>query len=155
MSHSQFTAVFHVVFSTGKRRPVLKTPIRSELFLYLGQLALELDIRLIESGGSEDHVHLLIDVPAIRAPAACIQKLKSNSSRWLKQRFVSLRYFSWQTGYYGCSVCPHHTGHLVRYIQRQEDHHLNHGFLHELRKFLQNTRVVTNPPHSRHDDFEG
>lgn len=65
-----------------------------------------------------------------------MNKVKSNSSRWLSENFVECKTFSWQPGYGIKSVDPvNHDGLLV-YIQNQAEHHRKIGFLEEYREFL-------------------
>ena len=50
-------------------------------------------------GGVEDHVHILLSLPATMAVAKAVRLLKSGSSLWVHQTFPAQRDFAWQEGY--------------------------------------------------------
>lgn len=87
-------------------------------------------------GGIEDQVHLLLDVPPKLAPADLIRDLKSNSSGWIHETFPNSRSFNWQTGYGAFSVSPTAVPNVMRYIERQEEHHRRVFYADEMRTFL-------------------
>ncbi len=65
-----------------------------------------------------------------------MEKLKTSSSRWLKEQSPQLKKFSWQRGY-GCfSDGPADLEALCKYIEEQEKHHKVVTFQDEYRKFL-------------------
>lgn len=55
---------------------------------------------MIEAGGTDNHVHLLIALPPTCNLAHAVQKLKGSSSHWMGPGF------SWQDGYGAFSVSP-------------------------------------------------
>jgi hypothetical protein len=75
----------------------------------------------LATGGIEDHVHLLHSLGRTRSVAWVMEKLKSNSSRWMKQQGAVE--FWWQPGYAAFSVGRSELDRLQRYIQRQREHH--------------------------------
>jgi len=81
MGHTYTSTLFHVVFSTKERRAIIKQP--EALWAYIAGTARNLDYEPVAIGGTENHVHMLLRLPAQVAVAEATQKLKSNSSRWL------------------------------------------------------------------------
>jgi len=136
MGHTYTVALFHVVFSTKQR--AREIPDVSKLAAYLRGIANNLQITTVEIGGMLDHVHALIDLPSTMSVAEAVQKLKSNSSRWLR----ATRSFSgWQTGYAAFSVSASNAPAVRAYIRDQEEHHRKRSFEDEFLALLQKSGV--------------
>ena len=81
--------------------------------------------------GIEDHVHVLHSLGRTRSVAWVMEKLKSNSSRWMKEQGAVD--FWWQPGYAAFSVGRSELERVKGYIHRQREHHREHTFEQELR----------------------
>jgi REP element-mobilizing transposase RayT len=123
--------LIHAVFSTFDRVPFLSEAIRSDVHAYIGGILRELRATPIAVGGTSDHVHLLTHIPAEMAVADCLRIVKTNSSRWLKQKWPERRAFAWQRGYGAFSVSESGRAAVIRYIQDQEHHHRRISFREE------------------------
>ena len=128
--------LLHCIFSTKNR--VETIPDLATLGRYLGGVAREKKIPLILAGGTSNHVHLLIALPASMALAKAMQDLKGNSSRWLDQHS---RGFSWQEGYAAFSVSPPNKRAVMAYISGQERHHAKRSFESELISMLKKAEI--------------
>ena len=94
MPHALTSNLLQCVFSTKGRANSIPDP--PALARYLGGVAREKNIPLLIAGGTGNHVHLLIVLPAAMPLAKAIPELKGNSSRWLNQHPSA---FAWQEGY--------------------------------------------------------
>lgn len=117
MPHSYSTIFLHVVFATRERRDLIPPEMKENLYAYIGGIARNLGFRLLIAGGTTNHLHALIIVPANIAPAIAIQKIKANSSRFLGSAF------GWQEGYGVFTVGASQVAQVKRYIANQESHH--------------------------------
>jgi len=133
MSHAYANNYLHCVFSTKDRAPSIPKDLQAKLWAYLKGIARNLDIPLIAVGGTENHIHLLLRLPATMPLATAIQKLKANSSRWLNQHRPG---FEWQPGYAAFSVSPSSLAPVLTYICRQEQHHATRDFDEEFHAML-------------------
>lgn len=104
-SHALTNNLLHCVFSTKDRANLIPDPPR--LSQYLGGIATEKNIPLIIAGGTNNHVHLLMALPAAISLAEAIRDLKGNSSRWMTQQGSA---FAWQEGYGNFSVSVEQEG---------------------------------------------
>jgi hypothetical protein len=68
--------------------------------------------------------------------ADLVQKVKTSSSRWVKEQDPALAAFAWQQGYASFSVYHPELSRLLDYIDGQEEHHRKLGFQEEYRTFL-------------------
>ncbi len=141
MAHTYTSLLIHVIFSTSGRTPLLTDAIRPEVHAYLGGILRELDAIPIAIGGTADHVHLLTRLPANLALADCLRIVKTNSSRWVKERWPQRRHFSWQGGYGAFSVSESRRAAVIRYIRDQAQHHRRISFQDEFLALLKNHRV--------------
>jgi putative transposase len=131
MAHTFTSLLTHVVFSTSERRPFLSEAIRPDAHAYMGGVLRELRAVPIAIGGTSNHVHLLMRLPAHLCVADCLRVVKTNSSRWIKERWPEGRVFSWQGGYGAFTVSESNRGAVIRYIQEQEQHHSRVSFQEE------------------------
>lgn len=75
-------------------------------------------------------------MPPTTTIAETVNKLKSNSSRWLNEQTDYRDKFAWQEGYAAFTVSDNRYDETVRYIQNQEKHHAQTSFVDELKEFL-------------------
>ena len=87
-------------------------------------------------GGIEDHVHLLLSLPATITLAEAIQKLKANSSRWVHESFPARELFGWQKGYGAFSIGISQVETTIQYIKNQPKHHRRVDSRQELAAFV-------------------
>jgi putative transposase len=141
MAHTYINLLFHIVFSTSGREPLITVAMRLDVHAYLGGILRELDAIPIAIGGTADHVHLLTRLPANLALADCMRIVKTNSSRWIKERWPRQRKFAWQGGYGAFSVSESRRAAVIRYIQDQQQHHRRSTFQDEFLVLLKNHRI--------------
>jgi REP element-mobilizing transposase RayT len=139
MSHSICRSLFHIVFSTKERRNYIPRASLETTWAYVAGIARNHRMRVFTAGGTENHVHILLELPPEMAVADAIRTLKCNSSRWLRE---SVRLFSWQQGYGAFSVSPSHLGRVVNYISHQAEHHKRYSFEEEFRAMLKAAGIV-------------
>lgn len=147
MGHSYSSSLFHVVFSTKDRRKCIDSALRERLFPYLGGIARENGMQLLAVGGVEDHVHLLVCIPASLALSKAVQLLKGGSSKWIHETFQNQRQFAWQEGYGAFSVSFSGIEDTIAYIRRQQEHHQTQTFEEEFVAFLRRHRLEFDRQH--------
>lgn len=139
MSHTYISELVHVVFSTKERAPIIGPEIQDRLWSFLGGIARKNSFKALAVGGTSDHVHLLISLPATMPVAKAVQLLKGGSSKWLHE-IVEAR-FEWQQGYGAFSVGISQENATINYINSQEEHHRAHNFEDEFLAFLRRHRI--------------
>ncbi|MGC2324269.1 MAG: IS200/IS605 family transposase, partial [Terriglobales bacterium] len=97
MAHTYVSALLHVVFSTKGRRKTISAELQPRLWAYLGGIARHNRMTSVQVGGTADHVHVLLILPATVAIAKAVQLLKGGSSKWIHE--TEGKPFAWQDGY--------------------------------------------------------
>lgn len=138
---SYVSSYFHCVFSTKERRRMISPELRERLWPFLGGIARQNKIKAIEIGGVEDHVHLLISLPATTAIAKAMQLIKGGSSKWIHENFPEQRLFSWQEKYGAFSVSRSQLENVIEYIRHQEEHHKTATFQEEFLALLKRHQI--------------
>lgn len=87
MSHSYSSCSIHYVFSTKGRKKTIAAEIRPRLWAYVGGIARENNMTALAVGGTDDHMHVLVELPSTLSVAKAIQLIKGGSSKWLHDSF--------------------------------------------------------------------
>jgi putative transposase len=140
MPHALTSNLLHCVFSTKDRANSIPDP--DALARYIGGVAREKKVPLLIAGGTHNHLHILIALPAAMPLAKAVQELKGNSSRWLNLHGLS---FAWQEGYAAFSVSASNKRTVMDYIAEQQRHHQKRNFEEELVAMLRKSGIDYDP----------
>ena len=102
-------------------------------------------MKAIEIGGMQDHVHILLSLPATMSVAKALQLLKGGSSKWVHDNFPEHRLFGWQVKYAAFGVSVSLLDKTIRYVRSQEVHHRKMTFQEEFLVLLKRHRVEYDP----------
>lgn len=145
-SHQQL--LYHIVFSTKERRPLLQDDeFREHVWSYMAGVTSNLGGHALRNGGYYDHAHLLLRIPAKIALSDFVGKVKANTSKHINESRDDLSKFHWQDGYGAFTVSRSQTDAVVDYIDRQMEHHRKRSFQEEFLKMLDAHEVEYDPKH--------
>jgi REP element-mobilizing transposase RayT len=136
MSSTLTNLLYHIVFSTKHREPIITAPIRADLYKYIGGIVRGEGGTLLEIGGIPDHVHLVVRFKAEPSVATMVKIVKSKSSKWLNEQPKRPGRFEWQRGYAAFTVSVSQLDSVRAYVRNQEQHHRRKTFQEELRLLL-------------------
>jgi REP element-mobilizing transposase RayT len=137
-----YTALhYHIVFSTKNRQPLIGPELRERICGFLGAIARENKATALCIGGTADHIHLLVMVPAAVALSKMVQLLKGGSSKWIHETFPQVPNFAWQDGYGAFTVSKSQIPEVIRYIKGQQEHHRARTFQEEYLDFLEKHQI--------------
>lgn len=122
----------HVVFGTKHRIPWLVGEVRPGLYAFVGSSLKEMDCQPIRIGGITDHIHLLLRLSKNHALSRVIERVKTDSSLWIKTQGSFFGDFAWQNGYGAFSVDSSRLQIVLNYVSNQEAHHQGLLFKDEL-----------------------
>ncbi len=126
----------HCVWSTKDRHKIIDLDLQQRLWPFIGGIARQNKIKALAIGGVEDHVHVLLSLPADVSVSEAVRKIKGGSSKWVHETFPALKGFAWQEGYGAFSVSVSHVQDTIRYIETQAEHHRKKTFEEEYLMFL-------------------
>ena len=131
--------LYHIVYGTKDRAPMITNDLRPRLHEYLGGLVNGLHGTPLEINGTADHVHVLAKINPVISISEFLSKFKSLSSGWARRQ--SRGRFKWQTKYGAFTVSQSQTDRVRRYIRNQEAHHAKISFEGEFKALLKSHRI--------------
>jgi len=141
MPQSLSQVILHIVFGTKERRPWLDLEIRPRMHAYLATVCRDCGCEAYRVGGTANHVHLAARLSRTISPAELLEEIKKTSSAWIKRQGSQYGGFFWQGGYGDFSIGWSQLEELIRYIDRQEQHHRTQTFEQEYRELLRKYHV--------------
>ncbi len=127
--HSYARLLYHFVWATADRKPFITAEVEGKLYASIGQICKQRDWHLRAIGGTENHIHLIVQLSVKQELPDVVARIKSNSCRFIRKE--GWPDFAWQQGY-GVFT----TDSLVRlqsYIDGQKAHHQQQDYADECR----------------------
>jgi putative transposase len=118
--------------------------VEPRLYAYLGGIARKKQSRLLDAGGTANHIHLLISQSKNIALSDLMEELKKSSSRWMKEQGNEFSRFQWQDGYGGFSIGASQIPQIKTYFAKQKLHHKKVSFQDEFMEFLKRYEIGYN-----------
>ena len=133
---SYTSLMYHIVFSTKGRMPIIPQEVLPRICEYMGGIIRKTGGQMLTANGTADHIHIAaIGRPDV-AVTKFIQLIKGNSSKWLHETFPELKALYWQEGYGAFTVSPSGLPKLLAYIRAQAEHHQKVDFKEEFLALL-------------------
>lgn len=139
---SYTTSYYHIVFRTYRSEPTIPVEHERDLYAYLYGIAKNLGCQTYRIGGMPDHIHLFVSLPPKLPLADFVQRLKTDSSKWLKANPDFPYFRGWGREYAGFSYSLRDKDMVVGYIMRQKEHHRKVSFSEEYRTFLEENGIT-------------
>lgn len=136
MANTYTNLLYHIVFSTKNRLPLISPEWQQELYQYIGGIIRGERGILIATGGMPDHIHLAAKLKTDVALSDMLRRIKANSSKWINEKFSNKSRFAWQDGYGAFTVSESQLDQVIHYIHNQESHHRKKTFQEEYLEFL-------------------
>jgi REP element-mobilizing transposase RayT len=149
MAHSYSSILMHCIFSTKDRQRLITPELAAALHPYIGGIARTNGMRALTVGGVEDHVHVLLSLPATMPVARGIQLIKGGSSKWVHETMAGMGGFAWQEGYGAFSIGVSQVDRTRRCIEGQTEHHRTVTFQEEFIGFLERHGIEYDPRYIR------
>jgi REP element-mobilizing transposase RayT len=132
--HSYVSNLVHLVFSTKDRSPMLKPEFQERVWVFIGGIARENEMKALRIGGIQDHIHALLSIPSTMPIAKAVQLVKAGSSKMIRETFAPS--FEWQEGYGAFTIGISQVDDTVRYIANQAEHHAKRSSQEEFEAIL-------------------
>ena len=133
--------LYHVVFSTKNREPLLIPAVRDDLYRYIAGIIKKEKGVLIQIGGMPDHLHLVVKLNPAHSLSDIMKNIKAGSSKWINEQKMLMGRFGWQEGYGAFTISESQLPGVIRYVKEQENHHRTLSFKDEFIMFLKRHRI--------------
>lgn len=137
--------LYHIVYATKERAPLITNTLRPRLHEYLGGTVRGLGGIALEINGTNDHVHVLAKLRPTLSVSEFMSKLKSGSSGWAKRQTAGR--FGWQARFGAFTVSESQVERVRRYIRYQEEHHRKLSFEEEFKVLLRAHKIDFDTAH--------
>lgn len=127
-SSTFYQLVYHFVWGTKNRLPLISPTIKARLFPYFGVKCKELGYTLLAVNGTQDHIHALLSLTPTILVADVAKNLKGASSHYINKESEMDETLYWQDGYGVITLRETEISRIVNYIHGQKEHH-QHGNL--------------------------
>jgi REP element-mobilizing transposase RayT len=131
----------HIVFHVKSTGITIRQKDLGQVFAYIGGIIQNVGGYPITVGGITNHIHILATMPKTMSVSEFVQKIKANSSKWIKTIDEYYEDFAWQEGYGAFCVSPSLLKKTIRYIETQEQHHHEVSVRDEFIQFLKENGI--------------
>ena len=141
MPNTYTQLLYHVVFATRRREPLILPRFEERLHAYIGGIVRKEKGSLLAAGGMTEHIHLVLRLGPTRSISDVVRVVKSKSALWFNDLEDYSGKFFWQRGYSAFTVSKSQLDVVIRYVKNQKEHHSRRGYEQELRLLLTNHDV--------------
>jgi putative transposase len=124
------------VFAVKYRKALIAKEWRENLHKYITGMVQNHRHKMLQINSMPDHIHIFIGMRPHQSISELAQKIKVESTKWIKESNFCDFPFHWQEGFGAFSYGKSQVDDVIRYIQNQEKHHQKENFLDEYRRFL-------------------
>ena len=139
MANTYTQIYIHIVFAVEGRQSLIEEAHNDELQKYITGIVSGQNQKLIAINNMPDHVHALVGLKADVALSALVRDIKAGSSGFINRKAWVRGRFGWQEGFGAFSYSRSQLDAVIRYIQKQQEHHARKTFRQEyvdlLKKF--------------------
>ena len=130
-----------VVFAVQNRENNIPKNKLEELYKYITGIIYNKKQKLLAINGTTNHIHILISLKPNIAISKLIRDIKANSSNFINHNKWLRGKFKWQEGFGAFSYGHSQLNKIIKYIDKQEEHHKKKTFKDEYFEFLNKFNV--------------
>ena len=141
MANTYTQIYIHVIFAVQGRQSLIPRERKEELYKYITGIVRNRGQKLIAVNGMTDHAHAFVGMKPTIALSDLVRDVKAGSSGFVNEKGWLRGKFRWQEGFGAFSHSHSEIDRIVRYIQRQEEHHRKKTFREEYLLMLKDFAV--------------
>ncbi|MCB1049402.1 MAG: IS200/IS605 family transposase [Acidobacteria bacterium] len=145
MSGTYSNLLYHIIFCTKNRYPMIHGDFEAELYRYITGIIQGEKGQLLAIDGVEDHIHLVVKLKPSHDIPDLLKRTKAHSTIWINNNDKVDGRFSWQKGYGIFSVSASQLSKVIAYVRNQKEHHRNQTSRDELIGLLLKHDVMFDP----------
>lgn len=128
--------LYHIVFRTKQGKFTIPEQYEKELYAYIMGIVNNKKSKLYRIGGTENHLHLLVDIHPSFAVSDFMKELKEYSSKWLSNNPNFPNFEGWAVSFAAFTYNLNDKQTIINYIMNQKEHHKIVSFENEYRQVL-------------------
>ncbi|MDE6263147.1 MAG: transposase [Muribaculaceae bacterium] len=145
MANTYTKIYLHVVFAVKNREALIPAIYLPELHAYIGGIIKKMGHTPMCIGGTENHIHCLIQYNLNQSIPDMVRDLKCSSSAHINRQNIIPFRFEWQRGYACFSISHSHIDSVTDYIRHQFEHHNNVTLEDEIIKIMKKYDIDYDP----------
>lgn len=119
-----FTQIYiQIVFAVRNSAALIQPEREEDLFRYITGIVQKKDQKMLAINGTKDHIHFFIGMKPTCCLSDLVREVKKSSISCIKERKNIESAFNWQEGFGAFSYSHSQLGRVIRYINRQKQHH--------------------------------
>jgi putative transposase len=137
-----YTQIYvQIVFAVEARQNLIRPERKEELQKYISGIVTRQGQKLLAIHCMPDHTHILIGLKPNIALSDLAGDIKTGSTNHINENKWVAGRFSWQEGFGAFSYSHSQLTDVIRYIQKQEEHHAKKTFREEYLSLLEKFEV--------------
>ena len=143
---STYTQIlYQVVFGSKDHIPFMNIENENILFAYSAGILKKKSCHSYIVGGASNHIHIITHLHPTVALATLVKDIKLSCHKMILENEKLFSHFAgWQVGYSGFTYHISSKDNLIRYVEKQREHHKIHSFKDELIRLLKENSVDFN-----------
>lgn len=136
MANTYTQIYIQAVFTVKKRDCLISKRWKDELYKYITGIVQENHHKMLAVNGVSDHVHMFVNMKPGQSVSDLLKEVKGSSSKWINEKGFLRGKFNWQAGFGAFSYSKSQIDRVIKYINRQEEHHKKKSFKEEYLELL-------------------
>jgi len=137
-----FTQIYiQVVFAVQNRKALIQPEWEEELNKYITGIIQNKGQKLLAISGTKNHIHIFIGMKPNCCLSDLVREVKKSSGSYIKEKSFSKFKFQWQEGFGAFSYSHSQLTDVIKYIEKQKEHHRKKSFKEEYLAFLKSFEI--------------
>ena len=136
MANTYTKCYVQLVFAIKNREALIQTPWKNELEMYITGIIQNHKHIMLAIGSMPDHIHIFIGYNVNQLIPDLVEEIKTSSNAWIKLKKYSKFKFEWQKGYGAFTYSRSQIDQVIKYVNKQEEHHCKRSFREEYLEML-------------------
>ena len=125
-----------VVFAVQNRNALIQASWDEELYKYVTGIVQNKGQKMLAINGTQNHIHFFIGMKPTCCLSDLVREIKKSSNSFIKDKNFTRNNFQWQEGFGAFSYSHSQLTDVIKYIEKQKEHHKKETFEDEFRRLL-------------------
>jgi len=141
MANTYSQIYIQIVFAVKNRHSLIQPNWERELFKYITGIIQNKGQKMLSINGTSNHIHFLIGMKPSCCLSDLVREIKKSSNSFIKEKKFTNFKFQWQEGFGAFSYSHSQLSDVIKYIEKQKEHHRKRTFKEEYLAFLKAFKI--------------